>query len=75
MSKIKPSKDKGLIGLPGGSDGRESDYTAGHPGLITESEDSLEKGMATHTILLSGEFHGKRSLEGDSPWGCTVRHN
>ena len=27
--------------------------------------------MATHTIFLSVEFHGQRSLEGDSPWGCT----
>ena len=33
-------------------------------------EDSLEKGMATHSsILLPGEFHGQRSLAGYSPWG------
>ena len=32
-------------------------------------EDSLEKGMDTH-MFLPGEFHGQRSLEGYSPWGC-----
>ena len=33
-------------------------------------EDSLEKGMATHSsILLPGEFHGQRSLADYSPHG------
>ena len=32
-------------------------------------EDHLEKGMATHSIIL-GESHGQRSLVGYSPWGC-----
>ena len=32
-------------------------------------EDPLEKGMATHSSILPGEFHGQRSLEGYSPWG------
>ena len=31
-------------------------------------EDPLEKGMATHSSILAGEFHGQRSLMGDSPW-------
>ena len=31
-------------------------------------EDPLEKEMATHSILLSGKFHGLRSLAGYSPW-------
>ena len=30
-------------------------------------EDPLEKGMATHSSILLGEFHGQRSLEGYSP--------
>ena len=30
-------------------------------------EDPLEKGMATHSILLPGESHGQRSLVGYSP--------
>ena len=33
-------------------------------------EDPLEKGMATHSISLHGEFHGQRSLAGYNPWGC-----
>ena len=32
-------------------------------------EDPLEKGMATHSSILAGEFHGQRSLVGYSPWG------
>ena len=31
-------------------------------------EDPLEKEMATHSSILSGEFHGQRSLVGYSPW-------
>ena len=30
--------------------------------------DTPEKGMATHSILLLGEFHGQSSLEGYRPW-------
>ena len=33
-------------------------------------EDLLEKGMATHSVFLPGEFHGQRSLAVYSPWGC-----
>ena len=33
-------------------------------------EDPLEKGMATHSSILAGEFHGQRGLAGYSPWGC-----
>ena len=32
-------------------------------------EHSLEKGMATHSSILAGEFHGESSLVGCSPWG------
>ena len=31
-------------------------------------EDPLEEGMATHSVFLSGEFHGQRSLAGYRPW-------
>ena len=31
-------------------------------------EDPLEKGMATHSVFLPGEFHGQRSLASYSPW-------
>ena len=32
-------------------------------------EDPLEKEMATHPSIVSGESHGQRSLAGYSPWG------
>ena len=32
------------------------------------SEDSLEEGMATHSIFLPGESPGQGSLAGYSPW-------
>ena len=39
-------------------------------------EDPLEKGMATHSSILPGDFHGQRSLVGYSSWGFQrVRHN
>ena len=38
-------------------------------------EDPLEKGMATHSIFLPGEFHGQRSLAGSNPQGHRVRHD
>ena len=31
-------------------------------------KDPLDKGMATLSSILPGEFHGQRSLEGYSPW-------
>ena len=30
----------------------------------------MVKGMATHSNILAGEFHGQRSLAGYSPWDC-----
>ena len=27
------------------------------------------------SVFLPGEFHGQRSLEGYSPWGCRVLHD
>ena len=31
-------------------------------------DDLLEEGMATHSRLLAGKFHGQRSLAGYSSW-------
>ena len=42
-----------VLGFPGGSDGEESSCSAEDPGLIPGSEDSLEKGMATHSSILA----------------------
>ena len=32
-------------------------------------ENPLEEGMTTHSKVLTGKFHGQRSLVGYSPWG------
>ena len=58
-----------MIGFLHGSDGKESACNLGDPGLIPASEDPLEKGLATHSIFLPGEFHEQRNLSGYSPWG------
>ena len=34
-----------------------------------DQENPLEKGMASHSSILSGEFHGEKSLVGYSSWG------
>ena len=41
---------------------------AGDPGSIPGWGRSLEKEMATHSSILAGEFHWRRSLEGYSTW-------
>ena len=59
------------LGFPGGSDGKESACNAGDQGSVPESEDPLEKGMATHSNIHAWtESHGQKSLVGYSPWGC-----
>ena len=40
------------MGFPGSSNGSESAYNAGDPGLIPGWEDPLEEGMATHSSNL-----------------------
>ena len=39
--------------FPSGSDGKESAYNAGDPGLIPGSERSQEKEMGTHSSILA----------------------
>ena len=41
------------VSLPGGSDSKESVYSAGDPDSIPGWEDPLEKGMATHSSILA----------------------
>ena len=52
----------------GGSDGKESGWNVGDPGLSISWEDSLKKGMATHSSILAWRTHRQRSLAGHSPW-------
>ena len=54
-----------FLGFPRSSYGKESACNAGDLGSV----DPLEKGMAT-PVFLPREFHGQRSLEDYSPWGC-----
>ena len=42
-----------FLGFPGGSDGQESACDVGDLGLILGWEDSLEKGIATHSSILA----------------------
>ena len=51
-----------------GSDGKKS-ACKGDPSLIPGLGRSLGEGMATHSSILAEEFHGQRSLAGDSSWG------
>ena len=63
-------------GFPGGSDGKDLPSMQETWVQSLGWEDPLEKGMATHSRFLPGEFHGQRSLVGYSPWGCRkVRHD
>ena len=43
---------------------------AGDLGSIPGSGRSLKEGMAIHSSILPGEFHGQKSLVGNSPQGC-----
>ena len=44
-------------------------YKVGDLGSIPESEDPLEKEMATHFSIFARKIPWKRSLEGYSQWG------
>ena len=57
-------------GFSSGSNGKESACNAGDPGSVPGSGRSPRGGMATHSVLLPGEFYGQRSLVGYSSWGC-----
>ena len=58
-----------LIVFPGGSDGKGSASNAGDSGWSLGWEDSLEKGMATHSSILAWKSQEQRSPVGYSPWG------
>ena len=60
---------KEVKGFLGGSDGKESAYSAGDLGSIPGWEDPLEKEMQPTPVFLPGEFHGQWSLVGYSPRG------
>ena len=54
--------------FPDSTNGKESAYNVGDLGSIPGSGRSPRE--AHGNPLLSGEFHGQRSLVGYGPWGC-----
>ena len=62
------------MGFPGGSDGKESACIAGDLSSIPGQEDLLEKGMATHSSLLTWTI-----LWTEEPWnsilGSMLKYN
>ena len=63
------------LGSPGGSDSKESAQTAEDLGSIPGSGRSPGGRHGNPLVFLPGEFHGQRSLAGNSPWGCKVGHD
>ena len=56
-------------GFVGGSDGKESACSAGHPGWILGQEDPLEEKTATHSSILAWRLPWTEESGGYSPWG------
>ena len=58
------------MGIPPGSDGKESACNAGDQGLIPMSGRPLERGMATHSSILAWRIPWT-----EEPSGLRARHN
>ena len=64
------------MGFPGGSGGKESACNEGDLGLIPGSGRSLEKGMATHSSILSWRIPWTEKHHGLQSMGSPrVRHD
>ena len=61
---------KRIRDFPGGSDVKRLLTMWGTWVQSLGLEDLLEKEMATHSSILAWKSHGRRSLEGYSPWCC-----
>ena len=58
------------MGFPGGSDGKQSAWNAGDPGLISGSlKIPWSRKWQLTPVFLPEEFHEQRSLAVCSPWG------
>ena len=62
IEKIKKIRKDVYIekSFPGGSDGKESACSAGDP--VPGSGRFSREGMATHSSILAGGFHGQRNV-------------
>ena len=58
-----------ISGFPGDSDGKELAHNAGDQGSIPGWERYPGEGNEPSPLLLTGKFHGQRSLVGYGPWG------
>ena len=58
-----------ILGFPAGSDVKKSACNAGDPGSIPGLGRSPEEGWQPTPVFLPRESHGRRRLEGHSPWG------
>ena len=58
-----------MLGLPGGSDGKESACNTRDLNSTPGLEDPLEKGMATHSSILAWRIPWTEEPGGCSPWG------
>ena len=54
--------------FPDGSDGKESTYKVGDPGLIQVGKIPWRRERLPTPVFLPGEFHGQKSLVGYSQW-------
>ena len=62
-------------GFPGGSGGKKNLPAMWEDQIPPLSwEDLLEKGMATHSSILTWKSHGQSSLTSYSLWGCKEVH-
>ena len=59
-----------FIGLPGGSDDKESACNAGDQVRSLYQEDPLEKGMAIHSSILAQRIPWTEEPGGLQSWGC-----
>ena len=65
-SRVTHKQNLGFF--PHGSDGKEPTCKEGDTGSIPGSGRSPGEGTGYHSSILSGEFHGQKSLAGYSPW-------
>jgi len=63
------------ITYPGGSDSKESAWSAGDLGLIPRSgRFPWRRKWQPTPVFLRREFHRQRSVAGYCPWGCKESH-
>ena len=75
ISQVKKCRAFPSMGFPGGSAVKNLPANQETRVQSLGWEGPLGKEMAIHNSYLAGKSRGQRSLEGDSPCGCRVRHD